>query len=154
MNSNDSKQSKIPLDVLVDAAWQSTVQQEQLSMIFNAMLFNATKKNDTTLESVFRDFIDHHQLPLEINWHAVSQLNKKYISQHLADKKTTDAEHAQRQLLLLETDKQGQLQPIIYANQSPNINASAIIKVTADWHKLQRRVVSAGRKSELLLQAC
>ncbi len=80
-----------------------------------------------------QNLIDEHHLPLHlIAAKATSKLNQKY-------KQQLSALHEGAVLLLDDKHKLSLL-----ANS---------LSVAPEWDKLQRRVVSAGRKSELLLQA-
>ncbi len=74
----------------------------------------------------------------------VPKLNNKFL-------KTLDCSGP---ILIIELNKDGLLLASLYHQSQQQGKNSQIIKVRLDWHKLQRRIVTAGRKSELLLQAC
>ena len=83
--------------------------------------------------AVILDLISHHHLPIEIQHQPssvkLSQKNRQKISEQL-----------QKPVLII--DEKGQLSLLIDG-----------LSVSPNWVSLQRRIVSAGRKSELLLQA-
>lgn len=83
--------------------------------------------------AMLAELVAQQQLPIDLIIEVVSQkLTQKYRQQL--------SEQFQQPLLLI--DDKGQLNLLIEG-----------ISVAPDWAKLQRRIVSAGRKSELLLQA-
>ncbi len=84
-----------------------------------------------------QSLISTHTLPIELSFHTLTKLNNKYLGFGLD-------EHQAQQALLLEKDK------LLLIQRQGN----DIIKVSPDWTAQTRRVVSAGRKSELILQAC
>ncbi len=84
-----------------------------------------------------QSLISTHALPIELSFHTLTKLNNKYLGFGLD-------EYQAQQALLLEKDKL-----LLIQRQGHDI-----IKVSPDWTAQTRRVVSAGRKSELILQAC
>lgn len=90
---------------------------------------------DAQLEMVaaLQTLIDTHQLPLSLQSVQIRGKFNQKMRQHLSD--------AHRCPILLLEDK----------NKLSLMSAG--LSVAPEWDKLQRRVVSAGRKSELLLQA-
>lgn len=81
-----------------------------------------------------QSIIEHSQLPLNLEIKAVEKKLTQKVRNQLS-------EHYNQPLFIID-DK---LQLFLLTDQ---------ISVSPDWKTLQRRVVSAGRKSELLLQAC
>ncbi len=80
-------------------------------------------------------------------------------------RKTYNSDTILNAVLIAEVNKQGRVEVVLSTYDIEEINKTdksngkpkptAILKkVSPEWHKLQRRVVTAGRKSELLLQAC
>lgn len=84
-----------------------------------------------------QSLIASHALPIELQFYQLSKLNNKYLGYALA-------EHQAQQAFLIEKDK------LLLVQQQ----GTELIKVGNDWTAQTRRVVSAGRKSELILQAC
>lgn len=87
--------------------------------------------------SFINALIERHQLPLELQPIYLEKLNNKFLNSAF------DAHQIDRALLL----EKGKLALLSKDEQG------SLLKVCNDWHLLTRRVVSAGRKSELLLQA-
>ncbi len=86
--------------------------------------------------------IDTHHLPLDIYGVALTKLNNKQLGYALDELAASD--YADAQTLLYDKSK-------LYLLQ--RVDSGELLKVHNDWEGLTRRVVSAGRKSELLLQA-
>lgn len=85
--------------------------------------------------------IDKYQLPLTLAWQTVAKTNDK-----------TCLHHASTSPVLFAVIK-GVPTLLHYQAQSSS-DKSSLAKITPNWQSLTRRIVSAGRKSELILQAC
>ncbi len=81
--------------------------------------------------------IDKHKLPIDLINQPLPKFNQKYLLSALQSYQTCQALMIDKHKLVL----------ISYQNNE-------IVKVSNDWESLTQRVVNAGRKSELLLQAC
>lgn len=89
--------------------------------------------------------IQINHLPLQCSWVTLEQLNNKTVK--LA------ADTIAAPVLLAEYSKSGLTCTLCNINKDAKGKIS-LSKINLDWHKLQRRIVTAGRKTELLLQAC
>lgn len=92
------------------------------------------------LDAWLTEQINQRTLPLTPQYHDVTKLNSKAIRQ-VAD--TSNKQSASSLVAVTKVSKMG-LSVSLWQDD---------MQVALDWHKLQRRVVTAGRKSELLLQA-
>lgn len=81
--------------------------------------------------------ISTHELPIQLDFIKLSKLNNKHLNFAFCD-------HHANQAFIVEKDRLLLIQKL----------GDDIIKVSPDWASQTRRVVSAGRKSELVLQAC
>ncbi len=90
----------------------------------------------THLDDIVKVMAMADGLPLNIEPVILSKLNNKYLG-------FAFTEHNISQALLFEKDK---LSLVQYKD-------GELIKVSNEWHTLTKRIVTAGRKSELLLQA-
>lgn len=105
------------------------------SLLSMPLLYAPSAEADTipTMLAAIHELIAHHHLPIALAASASShKLTQKYRQQLSCDYGTP----------LLIIDDKGELSLLIDG-----------ISVAPNWAKLQRRIVSAGRKSELLLQA-
>ena len=112
----------------------SALQQESSdpSRVLHCQLFYAHELQKAQIIAL-QDLVEQHQLPIILN------------PEQLTDKLT---QKRRQQLSQLST------QPIVLLDDKNRLSwLSDGLSVTPEWDKLQRRVVSAGRKSELLLQA-
>ncbi|MFZ2842787.1 class I SAM-dependent methyltransferase [Psychrobacter sp.] len=100
--------------------------------VINCQLFYVNESQTIEIESL-QALIAEHKLPIILNTElATDKLNQK-----------------RRQQL-----SQTSTQPILLLDEKDKLSwLSDGLSVAPEWDKLQRRVVSAGRKSELLLQA-
>ncbi len=94
------------------------------------------------------EVIIHANLPLKPNWIMLDKTNNKNLKQIASNHNISNP------FLMVEQDKKYQLICYLCTIENDEKGKPNIIKVSLDWHKLQRRIVTAGRKSELLLQAC
>lgn len=84
--------------------------------------------------------IDSQKLPLLCKWIVNDKINNKFL-------KSIEVTNPS----IIVQCNNSQISVSLY--QKPTKTTQSM-KVSLDWHKLQRRVVTAGKKSELLLQAC
>ncbi len=84
------------------------------------------------------DFINkNHNLSLNLSFHILSKLSDKFITSFVNDNANTAL--------------------IAIIKNTPTLiklDNHAIIKSSLNWQSLTKRIVTAGRKSELILQAC
>ena len=106
--------------------------KQVLTAEMSCQLFYVNETQASQVESL-QALIAEHKLPIILNTELVTEKLNQKRRQHLSQIAT------QPILLLDEKDKLSWL--------------SDGLSVAPEWDKLQRRVVSAGRKSELLLQA-
>ncbi len=97
--------------------------------------------------------------PLACHWQVVEVVNNKSLKPFFINNNTANQNDANPILLIEKNKQQAIVATLCVANLSDTDQADGkskpiISKVRLDWHKLQRRIVTAGRKSELLLQAC
>ena len=106
--------------------------QQTSSNFMHCQLFYVNEAQQAQIASL-QALVVKHQLPIILNIELFSEkLNQK-----------------RRQQL-----SQNATQPILVLDEKDKLSwLSAGLSVAPEWEKLQRRVVSAGRKSELLLQA-
>ena len=106
--------------------------KQVLTAHINCQLLYVSESQQAQIESL-QDLIEQHQLPITLNTELFTdKLNQK-----------------RRQQL-----SQTATQPILLLDEKNKLSwLSDGLSVAPEWDKLQRRVVSAGRKSELLLQA-
>ena len=106
--------------------------KQVLTAHISCQLLYVSESQQAQIESL-QDLIEQHQLPITLNTELFTdKLNQK-----------------RRQQL-----SQTATQPILLLDEKNKLSwLSDGLSVAPEWDKLQRRVVSAGRKSELLLQA-
>ena len=102
------------------------------SSFTHCQLVYVSESQDAQVENL-QALIAQHQLPII--------LNPELFTEKLTQKRRQQLSQTATQSILL-LDEKNKLSWL-----------SDGLSVTPEWHKLQRRVVSAGRKSELLLQA-
>lgn len=90
--------------------------------------------------------IDSASLPIKCDWQTLDKINNKNIKQI--------AKNMSNPFLMAELAKNGAIICHLCTLATDEKGKPTITKVSPEWHKLQRRIVTAGRKSELLLQAC
>ena len=101
-------------------------------------VITAPDKKEPT-QNVLQMVIDDMALPLDFEWLITDNLSNKSLNHLIKPAGLTLLAVWQDETLhltILQLNAQGKL-----------------IKTALDWHKLQRRIVTAGRKSELILQA-
>ncbi len=91
------------------------------------------------IENIISEKITDYNLPLNYQRQIFDKINNKSLKQISSEQPT----------IITKLDKKQNIIASLYQNQQ-----NSMLKVNLDWHKLQRRIVTAGRKSELLLQAC
>lgn len=85
-------------------------------------------------------------LPIECDWKILEKINNKNLK--------LIAKDISNPFLMAELDKKNNTVCSLCTIESDEKGKLTITKARPDWYKLQRRIVTAGRKSELLLQAC
>ncbi len=104
----------------------------------NFILVSETAEQQV-IENIISAKIADYNLPLVYKNEILPKINNKALKQI----------SAKQPIIIAKLDKNQNIVASLYQNQQ-----NSILKVNLDWHKLQRRIVTAGRKSELLLQAC
>ncbi len=104
----------------------------------NFILISETAEQQT-IEKIISEKIAKFNLPLVYKNHVLPKINNKSLKQIASE----------QPIIIAKLDKKQNIIASLYQNQQ-----NSLLKVNLDWHKLQRRIVTAGRKSELLLQAC
>lgn len=82
-----------------------------------------------------------HQLNLALTWHELDKINQKSLMNFAVE-----------QRIFMGIIKG--LPTLLYYTGDETYQHYELIKISANWQSLTKRIVTAGRKSELLLQAC
>ncbi len=97
------------------------------------------KSEQRIIEQIISTIINNNSLPISYHLQTFDKINNKSLKRISTE----------QPIIIAKLDKNQNIIASLYQNQQ-----NSILKVNLDWHKLQRRIVTAGRKSELLLQAC
>lgn len=112
------------------------------------------QSHSTDVQAKMLEVITNANLPLILNWHLVDKINNKTLKQLVYVNPNTSNSVLNNPFLIAEFDKKDAITCYLCTIQCDDKGKPSITKVSPDWYKLQRRIVTAGRKSELLLQAC
>lgn len=100
------------------------------------ILVIGTQGDEAVLEEL-ADIAHKQALPLELSYHLLEKLSDKFIIAFAS-------QHPETFIIAIIKG----VPTLIYAHEQ------TLIKSTLNWQALTKRIVSAGRKSEILLQAC
>lgn len=94
-------------------------------------------QGDETVFNKLADITQKQALPLNLSYHLLDKLSDKFIT-------TCASQHPNTPIIAIIKGVPTLIQ----------VHKQALIKSSLNWQALTKRIVSAGRKSEILLQAC